>query len=145
VNLVNLTASITVAVPTALQITRQQDGLLYMSNSIAGEEIDVFVVPGATSGDAVLQSAQDRYAATTHLSPNYGPTSDIRPAGSVTLIRARPFKVQFTSSLGPQFASGSMLALVRQDAAIGVVLTQLDIAPPNNGAALDLVVASLEQ
>jgi hypothetical protein len=64
---------------------------------------------------------------------------------SATQVRAVPFKVQFTNSLGLQFASGSILALMRPDASIAIAFTQLDVGAHDNGSPLDLVIASLEQ
>jgi hypothetical protein len=145
INLVNLTGSLKVAIPSPLSVTTQQDGRVYMANNLSGQEIDVFVVGGANTADAVLQSARGQYEAATHLAPSYDSPTDIQPAGRVTQVRAVPFKVQFTNSLGLQFASGSMLAVMRPDVSIAIAYTQLDIGSQGNGSPLDLVLASLEQ
>jgi hypothetical protein len=93
----------------------------------------------------VLQSARGQYEAATHLTPNYDAPTDIQPAGRATQIRAVPFKVQFTNSRGLQFASGSILAVMRPDAAIAIAFTQLDAGSQGNDPPLELVLASLEQ
>jgi hypothetical protein len=97
INLVNLTGSLKVAVPSPMSVTTQQDGRVYMANSLSGQEVDVFVVGGANTADAVLQSARGQYEAATHLAPSYASPTDIQPAGRATQGSDSPLELVLAS------------------------------------------------